>query len=195
MSNSIINLNTEGGYFKDDIKEEIYDYNFMYINTNILIRAYQKDKNKLTFLNRRLNLIKIVGFVINIEEKKEFLLYTIDDTTGYLKAKLLLTYPVNNLKEITEIIGIDDLVQIFGICNFVSFNEDLTISINSIKKLNSINYLCHHQLLVFHSYLKSVEEEKKKKKIEMDSIQNFNDVDASLNIPNENDYPFFKTFF
>ncbi|CRG96175.1 conserved Plasmodium protein, unknown function [Plasmodium gallinaceum] len=189
MSGLLTNLNIESGYFNEELKEETNESNFMYTNISMLIRAYKKDRNKLMLLNKKLNLIKIVGFVINIEEKKEFIVYTIDDTTGYIKAKLLLTYSLNSYNEKKEDIKINDLIQIFGLCNTVSINEDLTISISSINKLNSFNYLCHHHLLVFHNYLKYTENEKKSL---TDKTKNEYDENASVK---NNDNPFFNSFF
>lgn len=87
-------------------------------------------------------------------------------------------------------IKINDLIQIFGICNTVSLNEDLTISISSINKLDSFNYLCHHHLLVFHDYLKYQEEERRNP-IEDKSRNDEDDLESTQN--NENAY--FNTFF
>ncbi|SOV80055.1 conserved Plasmodium protein, unknown function [Plasmodium reichenowi] len=190
MSGILTNLNIESGYFNEDIKEESNESNFMYANISMLIRAYKKDRNKLILLNKKLNLIKIVGLVLNIEEKKEFIIYTIDDSTGCIKAKLLLTYSLNSYNEKKDNIKINDLVQIFGICNTVSLNEDLTISISSINKLDSFNYLCHHHLLVFHDYLKYQEEERRNP-IEDKSRNDEDDLESTQN--NENAY--FNTFF
>ncbi|GAB66401.1 hypothetical protein PCYB_091870 [Plasmodium cynomolgi strain B] len=187
------NLNVESGYFNDELKEEANEANFMYTNISMLIRAHRKDRNKLTLQNKKLNLIKIVGFVLAIEEKKEFIVYTIDDTTGYIKAKLLLTYSYSACNDKNDDIKIDDMVQIFGICNTVSINEDLTISISSINKLNSLNHLCHHHLLVFHNYLKFLETQKKNLVLEDERAKNEEDEIAS-NVPT-NDNPFFNSFF
>ncbi|GAW80895.1 hypothetical protein, conserved [Plasmodium gonderi] len=187
------NLNIESGYFNDELKEESNESNFMYANISMLIRAYKKDRNKLTIQNKKLNLIKIVGFVLNIEEKKEFIVYTIDDTTGYIRAKLLLTYSFTTCNEKNEDIKVNDVVQIFGICNTVSINEDLTISISSINKLNSLNYLCHHNLLVFHNYLKFLESEKINPVMEDEQAKN--DEDDNASIVQNNDNPFFNSFF
>ncbi|SBT35018.1 conserved Plasmodium protein, unknown function [Plasmodium ovale wallikeri] len=192
MSGALTNLNIESGYFNDELKEEPNESNFMYTNISMLIRAYKKDRNKLTLLNKKLNLIKVVGFVLNIEEKKEFIVYTIDDTTGYIKAKLLLTYSFTTSNEKNEDIKVNDVIQVFGICNTVSINEDLSISISSITKLNSFNYLCHHHLLVFHNYLKYIENEKKKPK-EDEKVQNEEDEHATAMQHAEN--PFFNSFF
>ncbi|CAD2091328.1 hypothetical protein YYG_01741 [Plasmodium vinckei petteri] len=190
MSGTFTNLNIESGYFNDELKEENNESNFMHTNISMLIRAYKRDRNKLTIWNKKLNLIKIVGFVLGIEEKKEFIIYTIDDTTGYIKAKYLLTYSFNSASEKKNDIKINDIIQIFGVCNTISINEDLSISISSINKLNSFNYLCHHHLLVFHNYLKYLEDKKNTK--EDEKVQG--DEEENGNIQN-NDNPFFNSFF
>ncbi|SBT71224.1 conserved Plasmodium protein, unknown function [Plasmodium malariae] len=192
MSGLVTNLNIESGYFNDELKEEPNESNFMYVNISMLIRAYKKDRHKLTILNKKLNLIKIVGFVLNIEEKKEFIVYTIDDTTGYIKAKLLLTYSFSNYNEKNDDIKVNDIIQIFGICNTVSINEDLSISISSINKLNSFNYLCHHHLLVFYNYLKYLEDEKKKP---IEDEKSENDGEGNPSSVQNNENPFFNSFF
>lgn len=181
-----MNLNIDGGYFNDEQKEETKESNFMYVTVSMLIQAYERNREDMAIFNKKLNLIKVMGFVINIEKTIESMVYTIDDTTGCVKAKLLLTFSINpndeddydeNFEEEDEeererrknrqkekedaIIKTGDLVQVFGVCNTLSANQSLTISVNAISKLESFDYLCHHHLLVLNDYLREMSRENK----------------------------------
>lgn len=186
MSNEM-NLNIDGGYFNDEQKEETKESNFMYVTVSMLIQAYERNREDMTIFNKKLNLIKVMGFVTNIEKTIESMVYTIDDTTGCVKAKLLLTFSINanddddddeNIGEEQDeeerirktnkekekeesIIKTGDLVQVFGVCNTLSANQSLTISVNAISKLESFDYLCHHHLLVLNDYLREMAHENK----------------------------------